>query len=67
MTIPDLPAIEKPADLVAALGAVASAVACGAITPDEGQAVAAVLETKRRAIETVDILARLDALEHERK
>jgi Recombinase len=36
------------------------------ITPDEGQAVASILEAKRRAIETVDLEARLSALEAER-
>jgi uncharacterized protein DUF5681 len=62
----DVPPLEQPADLVAALGAVATAVAEGAITPDEAQAVAAVLEVKRKAIETVDVLARIEALEKER-
>ena len=48
-------------------GAVADAVGTGEITPDEGQAVASILEAKRRAIETVDLEARLSALEQERK
>jgi hypothetical protein len=63
----DLPKLEKPADLVAALSVVAAAVGRGQVTPDEGQAVAALLETKRRAIETADIEARLSALEKQRK
>ncbi len=33
----------------------------------EGQAVASILEAKRKAIETVDLEARLSALEKERK
>ncbi len=41
----------------------AEAVAAGEITPDEGQAVAAVLETQRRAIETSQLEQRLAALE----
>ena len=61
-----LPAIRTPADLVSALGAVAGAMADGDITPDEAQAVAAVLEAKRRAIETVDLETRIFALEKER-
>ena len=59
----DLPPIKTAADLVVALGYVAAAMAAGDITPDEAQAVAAVLESKRRAIETVDLEARIIALE----
>lgn len=59
----DFPPIETAADIVKALGAVTDAVGRGDISPEEGQAVAAVLETKRRAIETVDLEARLTALE----
>jgi hypothetical protein len=62
-----LPPIKTAADVVAALGAVADAVAAGGITPDEGQAVAGVLEVKRKAIETTDLEARVAALEQERK
>jgi hypothetical protein len=52
---------------LAAVGAVADAVGAGDITPDEGQAVASILEAKRKAIETVDLEARLSALEQEHK
>jgi hypothetical protein len=62
-----LPAIRSASDIVAAVGAVADAVGAGDITPDEGQAVASILEAKRKAIETVDLEARLSALEQERK
>jgi hypothetical protein len=62
-----LPVIKTAADVVTALGAVADAVGAGDITPDEGQAVASILEAKRKAIETVDLEARLSALEQERK
>ena len=62
-----LPAIQSASDVVAAVGAVADAVGAGEITPDEGQAVASILEAKRRAIETVDLESRLSALEQERK
>jgi hypothetical protein len=62
-----LPPIKTAADLVRALGNVAAAMAAGDITPDEAQAVASVLESKRRAIETVDLEARIVALEQERK
>jgi hypothetical protein len=62
-----LPAIRSASDVVAGIGAVADAVGAGDITPDEGQAVASILEAKRKAIETVDLEARLSALEQERK
>lgn len=62
-----IPPIANAADIVSALGAVATAMAAGDITPDEGAAVASVLEAKRRSIETVDLEARIDALEKERK
>jgi hypothetical protein len=52
------------ADLVTALGAVAGEMAAGSITPEEAQAVSAVLETKRRTIETADLEARIKELEN---
>jgi hypothetical protein len=61
-----LPSIDTAADLVAALGAVANAVGSGELTPDEGAALSSVLETKRRAIETVELEARISVLERER-
>ena len=59
----DLPPINAPGDLVAALAAVAQEVGRGSITPDEGQAVAAILEMQRRAVDTAELAARLEALE----
>jgi hypothetical protein len=61
-----LPTIKTAADLVKALGTIADAVAAGDLSPDEGASVAAVLEVKRRAHETVELEARLTALEKER-
>lgn len=58
-----LPEIKTAADIVPALAAVAQAVANGSLTPEEGQAVAGVLETQRKAIETVDLEARIAAME----
>jgi hypothetical protein len=58
-----LPKIKTAADVATALGTVADAVGAGDITPDEGAAVAAVLETKRRAIETVELESRVATLE----
>ena len=59
----NLPAIEKPGDLVAALGGILQAVADGDLTPDEASTVAGVLEIKRRAHETEDHEARIVAIE----
>jgi hypothetical protein len=61
----DLPAggVERAGDVSAALGAVLEATAEGALTPDEAATIAGVLEAKRKAIETVEIEARLAALE----
>jgi hypothetical protein len=61
-----LPAIKSATDVVAALGKVAELVGAGDLTPEEGASVATILETKRKAIETVDLEARLAALEKER-
>jgi hypothetical protein len=62
----DLPAIMAPGDIVAALGAVAAAVAAGEISTEEGAAVAGILEAQRRAVETVEMEARIAALEQNR-
>ena len=59
----DLPAIETPADIANALGAVAGAMAEGELTPDEANAVAGVIEFRRRAIETVEHEERIRKLE----
>jgi len=60
----DLPPFETTQDIVAATGAVVNAVADGAITVDEAQGLADVLERHRRAIETVDLERRITALEN---
>ena len=62
-----LPAIDTADDLVKALGALAGSVGAGELTPDEGMAVATILETKRKAIETVALESRIAALEQDRK
>ena len=58
-----IPPITTAADIVAALGAVANAMAAGEVTPDEAASVASVLEVKRRSIETADLAARIEAIE----
>ncbi len=59
----NLPPMEGPGDLVKALSGILQAVSVGDLTPDEASTVATVLDAKRRAIETVDIEARLAAIE----
>lgn len=58
-----LPPITDAAAMVDALAAITAAVGEGELSPEEGQAVAAILETQRRAIETADLEARIVALE----
>jgi hypothetical protein len=59
----DLPPLTTAADVSAALAATASAMAEGTLSPEEAGAVAAVIETQRRAIETLELEARIAALE----
>lgn len=58
-----LPKIETAEDVSVALSAVVSAVADGELDPDEGTALAGIVEIKRRSIETLEIDARLKRLE----
>ena len=62
-----VPSIRTAADVVAALGAVTDAVAAGDLTPDEGSAVANVIEIKRRTLETEALEKRIAALEERNK
>ena len=55
--------LETPQDVLQAIATVVSAVARGAITPSEGQALASLIEVQRKAIETVEIEQRLAAVE----
>jgi hypothetical protein len=58
-----LPRVEVPQDVTAATSAVLEAVASGAITPSEGQAVQSLIESQRKSIETLALEARLAAIE----
>jgi hypothetical protein len=62
-----LPPIESASDIAAAMKAVTSALADGAITPGEAATIAAVVDTFVRAIETSDFDRRLKELEDESK
>ncbi len=58
-----LPKVVRPADIVAAVGAIAEAMTDGTLTPEEGHTVVSVLEVQRRAVETADLERRITALE----
>ena len=58
-----LPKVEGAADIPKALSAVLAAVAQGEITPAEARDLAGLVEAVRKGIETVEIEARLTALE----
>lgn len=59
----DMPHVRAATDVLSALDAVVRATADGTLTPDEAASVASLIEIKRRAIETIEIEARLAALE----
>ena len=58
-----LPPMETAEDLSKALGSLATAMAEGEVTPGEAEKIAAVLEIKRRAIETQELERRIANLE----
>jgi hypothetical protein len=59
----DLPAATDAAGVLAAFDAVLQAVAGGELTPEEGASITNLLEARRKAIETVELEARIAALE----
>ena len=61
------PEATTPSPPLRVLAVVAEAVAAGDLTADEGQGLAAILEIQRRAIETADLSARVEALEQGRQ
>jgi Family of unknown function (DUF5681) len=61
----DLPSLETAADCLKAQGVITAAMATGEISPDEAETAANVVEMKRRAIETLELEKRLEALEKE--
>jgi Family of unknown function (DUF5681) len=58
-----LPSIESAADIAPAMKAVTAALGRGIITPGEGEAIARIVDTFVRAIETSDFERRLKLLE----
>jgi hypothetical protein len=59
----DLPKMEYADDAVEALGSIAQAMSEGKISPSEGAALAAVVNSYARAIDLADVVKRLEALE----
>ena len=59
----DLPAVSKAEELPDAIASINRQVADGDISPDEGLVVVGLLEAHRKAMETSDFAARLEALE----
>lgn len=59
----ELPEVRKARDLPAALGALLAAVAAGELAPAEGERVARLLGESARALELVELEARIAALE----
>jgi len=60
-----MPAVKTAADLQTAWQSVLKQVALGNISPQEGEAIASILDTRRRALETDVFEARLRALERQ--
>ena len=60
-----MPKVETAADTAKALGGVLEAVANGLLTIEEGQGMAAILESQRKALELTAIEERLTALERQ--
>jgi methionine aminopeptidase len=58
-----LPDVKTAGGVADALATVVTAMGDGTLTPEEAASVAAVIETRRRAIETVELEARLLSIE----
>ena len=58
-----MPKLKTATDVGDAISAIAAAMSIGELTPDEAGAVAAVVELRRKAIETTELEKRIAALE----
>lgn len=59
----DLPDTSTPEGIDKALDAIIAAIGRGELSPSEGQSLISVIEARRKAIETGDLLVRIEALE----
>jgi hypothetical protein len=62
-----LPRVDSPQGVTDALAAVVAAMADGSLSPDEAAAVSAVIEAQLRSLETLELEARLLAIEEHLK
>lgn len=58
-----MPTIDSVKDIPAAIARILRSASCGEISPSEAQSVVAIIESHRKAVETGEILKRLEALE----
>lgn len=58
-----LPTIDTAKDMPGAIAGVLKAVTEGEISPSEAQSVVAIIEAQRKAVETTELLERIEALE----
>ena len=63
----ELPDTSTPEGVEEAQGAIVAAVADGRLLPSEGEALSGLVEARRRALETNELAARIDALEQQHK
>jgi Family of unknown function (DUF5681) len=63
----EAPRVDRVEDLAGAIGSIFQEVAGGRLRLDEGAALVGMLESKRRAMETIDLEKRLRALEAQHK
>ncbi len=63
----NLPEVNSPRDVMKALSAAIRAMADGELTPEEANIIATVIETHRKAVETVELESRLTDLEQRAK
>ena len=59
----DMPEMKSAADAAAAVGALLDNVASGCLSPEEARAIAPLIETYRKTLETEDLERRISALE----
>ena len=62
-----LPPVESAHDIARAISGILEAVAAGLLTIDEGQGLAGILESQRKALELAEIESRLTALESQKE
>lgn len=58
-----VPAMQTAADAAGALASIVAAVASGELTPGEAERIAALIDAWRKALETSELAARVEALE----